>query len=237
MLTAVVAAAALVAVLELQAARGPLIRLQALLSAALAASMPPAAYLGLDWMTWFVTGVALLPFAALAFARDPRAAVDEWLWAAGLVLAFGWLASHFVLLRETDDGRSWVFLVLLTVWITDTGAYFVGRAVGRHKMAPTVSPGKTWEGAIGGQVAGFAAVVALNAVLDLGMSTPEAIGLGLLLPAVGQVGDLAESAMKRGVGVKDSGWLVPGHGGIADRLDSLLFAAPVAYYFLQWVVL
>jgi phosphatidate cytidylyltransferase len=236
-LTGVVSGAVLVAVLEIEAARGSVVRPGALLAGALAASLPPAAQLGLDWMTWFVTGVALLPVAGLALAKEPRAAVEEWLWIVGPVIYIGWLASHFVLLRAVDDGRSWLFLGIFTVWITDTGAYFVGRLIGRHKLAPAVSPGKTWEGAIGGQLAGFAAVAGLEKAFGLDLALGHIVALGLLVPFVAQVGDLAESALKRGLGVKDSSHLVPGHGGIADRLDSLLFAAPVIYYYLQWLIL
>ena len=236
-LTGVVSAAALLAVLEIAAARGPVLRPAPLLAGALAAALPPAAQLGLDWMTWFVTGIALLPAIGLALARDPRAGVETWLWTVAPVLYFGWLSSHFVLLRAAPDGREWLFFALFTVWITDSGAYFVGRAIGRHKLAPAISPGKTWEGAVGGAVAGFAAVAALATILDLDPGAGHVVALGLLVPLAAQVGDLAESALKRGLGVKDSSRLVPGHGGIADRLDSLLFAAPVVYYYLQWIIL
>src|SRR5262249_38601679 len=152
--------------------------------------------------------------------------VDAWLWGVAMALYFGALAAHFVLLRKAYDGRDLVFFTLLTVWITDTGAYAVGRAIGRHKMAPAVSPGKTWEGSVGSFVTGFIAVFALDAIFGLGLPLVDRIALGILLPPVIMVGDLAESALKRGLAIKDSSGLVPGHGGIADRLDSLLFAAP-----------
>jgi phosphatidate cytidylyltransferase len=103
-------------------------------------------------------------------------------------------------------------------------------------MAPRVSPGKTWEGAIGSFIAGYAIVFGLDLALDLGLGVGERVALGLLLPPVILFGDLAESAMKRALAIKDSSGLVPGHGGIADRLDSLLFAAPFVYYFLSWFV-
>jgi phosphatidate cytidylyltransferase len=237
LLTGVVAGAVLVGVLELQAARHALARPVPLLAAALAAALPPAAQLGLDWLTWFATGLALLPMALLAFAREPRAAVEEWLWSVGVALYLGWLGAHFVLLRGAPLGREWLFFVVLTVWAADTGAYFVGRAAGRRPLAPAISPGKTWEGAAAAEVAGLGAAAALNAVLDLGLGWGHVFALGLLVPFAGQLGDLAESALKRGLGVKDSSRLVPGHGGIADRLDSLLFAAPTVYYYLQWILL
>jgi phosphatidate cytidylyltransferase len=149
---------------------------------------------------------------------------------------FGVLASYFVLLREGSNGRDWLFFAVIAVWVTDTGAYFVGRMLGRHKLAPAISPAKTIEGSLGSFVAGFAAVFVLNEALDLGLAVEHRVALGLLLPPVIMVGDLAESALKRALAIKDSSGLVPGHGGIADRLDSLLFAAPLVYYYLRWVV-
>jgi phosphatidate cytidylyltransferase len=104
-------------------------------------------------------------------------------------------------------------------------------------LAPAISPGKTIEGAAGSLVAGFIAVFVLDAVLDLGFETVHLVALGLILPPVIMVGDLAESALKRALNVKDTSGLVPGHGGIADRLDSLLFAAPAVYYYLKWIIL
>jgi phosphatidate cytidylyltransferase len=184
-----------------------------------------------------LTALVLVPTAALALTRDPLRGVEQWLWMLAPTIYLAWLASHFVLLRDLPDGREWVLLVILTVWITDSGAYFVGRAIGRHKLAPAVSPGKTWEGAIGGQVAGLAALVGMSAAFGLDLPIGHAIILGLLVPFVGQVGDLAESALKRGLGIKDSSHLFPGHGGMVDRLDSLLFAGPTLYWYLTWVVL
>jgi phosphatidate cytidylyltransferase len=235
-LTGVVAAAAGIGVLEVQGARHHLGSPVALLAGGLAALLPVSAKLGFGDAGWAFALVAAAPLAALALARDPREGVVDWLWAVGPVLYVGWLAAHFVLLRGVADGRDWVLLAVLTVWTTDTGAYFVGRPLGRHKLAPRISPGKTWEGAAGGQVAGFAAVAGLAAAFGLDLTAAHVVALGLLLPAAAQLGDLAESAVKRGLGVKDSSGLVPGHGGVLDRLDSLLFAAPVLYWYLRWLV-
>jgi phosphatidate cytidylyltransferase len=237
LLAAVVAAAVLIAVIEFAAARGAARTPLALLAAALAATIPVAALAGYDWLT----GAAVLTILGLSTAfvvltRDPAQDVEAWLWALVTALYFGVLAAHFVALREAENGREWLFFVVLTVWTTDTGAYFLGRAIGRHKLAPAVSPGKTIEGGLGGVIAGFAAVFVLNEAFGLGLATHHLIALGLVVPIVTQIGDLAESAMKRALGVKDSSGLVPGHGGIADRLDSLLFAAPVVYYYLDFVI-
>jgi phosphatidate cytidylyltransferase len=228
--------AAGIAVLEIASARGVFWRPIGLIAAAIAVALPVAAKLGGAWPDRTITALAIAPVTLLALTRDPTRDVEDWLWSVATVVYFGWLASRFVLLRGVDDGRYWLLLAVLTVWITDTGAYFVGRAIGRHKLAPAVSPGKTWEGAIAGQVWGFLAVFGLKEAFGLHVSWSNAAALGLLLPLFAQVGDLAESALKRGLGVKDSSGLVPGHGGIADRLDSLLFAVPALYYYLSWFV-
>ncbi len=127
----------------------------------------------------------------------------------------------------------WIFLVLLVSWVGDSAAFFVGKAVGKHKLAPRLSPGKTWEGAIGsavlGTVAGFAY---LQFALPDVLAAWVMIALPLVINVAGQFGDLAESALKRGAGVKDSGTLLPGHGGMLDRMDGTLFAFPAAYVFL-----
>ncbi|MFL5284688.1 MAG: phosphatidate cytidylyltransferase [Rhodopila sp.] len=135
-------------------------------------------------------------------------------------LALVWLR----LLPET--GRADVIILLLVVWASDIGAYLVGRIVGGPRLAPAISPGKTWSGAAGGLLAAVA--VGLIASFILGGATPlRAAGLAALTGCVSQIGDLFESHLKRRFGVKDSGWLVPGHGGLLDRLDAVLFAAPL----------
>ncbi len=155
---------------------------------------------------------------------------------AGAFLYIGVLLSTIVLLREVDGGRSWVFLALLSTFAADTGAYSVGKAIGRHKMAPRISPGKTWEGAIGGYLTGGVAVLALGALLDVDASSTELLPLALLLAPVSMAGDLVESWMKRRMGVKDASGLLPGHGGFLDRLDSVLFVVPLVYVFVRVVV-
>ncbi|HMK28354.1 MAG TPA: phosphatidate cytidylyltransferase [Terriglobales bacterium] len=155
-------------------------------------------------------------------------------------------------LRQQWAGAFLVLYLLIVVWVGDTAAYYVGRAIGRHKLAPRISPGKTWEGAIGSFLAAIGVGVYLfvharaisMALLRveliepaqgyLAIQTPSLIVL-ILLPALinvaAQLGDLAESLLKRGAGVKDSGSLLPGHGGMLDRIDALLFAAPVLWYY------
>jgi phosphatidate cytidylyltransferase len=237
LLAAVVAVAVFIAVIEVAAARRSARSVYGLGSSLLASLLPAAALAGYDWLLGAIVLAILAPSTAFTLSPDPRRAVDAWLWSITTALYVGVLASHFVLLREAPDGRDWLLFTVLTVWITDTGAYFVGRTLGRHRLAPAISPGKTIEGALGSAIAGFAAVFALDAIFGLGLDTQHRVILGLLLPAVTLFGDLAESALKRSLDIKDSGALVPGHGGVLDRLDSLLFAAPVVYWYLHWIIL
>ena len=127
-------------------------------------------------------------------------------------------------------GRNWLLFALAGTSASDTGAYAVGRLVGRHQMTPTLSPNKTWEGAAGGLVASVAAMVAVGAVFELGVALWQyAIG-AVVVAIVAQVGDLFESFLKRQAEVKDSGSIMPGHGGLLDRVDSILFTLPAVYY-------
>jgi phosphatidate cytidylyltransferase len=147
----------------------------------------------------------------------------------GVIYIFGaWRTA--VLLRAISPW--WLVFGLVVSWIGDTGAYYVGRRFGRHKLAPRVSPGKTWEGAIASAVvSALAGVLALPRLIP-GVGIAEALLLALAANIAGQFGDLAESAIKRAAGVKDSGTLLPGHGGLLDRVDSSMFALPVLYAIL-----
>ena len=138
----------------------------------------------------------------------------------------------FMLVRDIPaTGACVVFTVLITVFADDTAAFFVGRAIGRHRLAPAISPGKSWEGFVGGTIAGVA--VAFFALYEQDvLSTWESLVLGLVIALAATLGDLFESAVKRDLGVKDSGRLLGGHGGVLDRVDSLLWAGPAAYFAL-----
>jgi phosphatidate cytidylyltransferase len=147
------------------------------------------------------------------------------------VLYLGFFAPHVVLLRAEPDGWRWVLITIFAAMGSDTGGYFTGRAAGRHPLAPAISPSKTVEGALGG-VAGAVLVAWLcRAVFFPRLGLEEAVLLGGVISLLAQVGDLCESALKRAFGAKDSGWIIPGHGGILDRLDSLLFPVVFAYYY------
>ncbi|MEZ4600474.1 MAG: phosphatidate cytidylyltransferase [Syntrophotaleaceae bacterium] len=141
------------------------------------------------------------------------------------------LLAHLVMLHGLPFGREWVFLVLLIVMASDSAAYFSGIALGRHKLYPAISPNKSIEGAIGGLLGGLVGAFVARWWFFSSLGLLDCLLLGLILGCVGQTGDLFESMIKRAFQVKDSGTIVPGHGGILDRLDSLLFTFPLAYYY------
>lgn len=186
---------------------------------------------------WMGAGFAVL-FGILGYtptnAFGPRKPFRVYCW---LVVYLGLMLSTLMLVRDVDGGRKWFFLGLLSTFAVDTGAYAVGRAIGRHKMAPKISPKKTWEGAAGGAIAGCVAVFALNALFDTGVGVGTIWHLAVAVPPAAILGDLLESWMKRRMGVKDASGLLPGHGGFMDRLDSVVAVFPVLYLFLQLRVL
>jgi len=154
------------------------------------------------------------------------------------IVYIGWLATHLIYLRNMNDGFFYLILVLLVTWANDTGAYFVGINLGKHKLCPKISPNKTIEGAIGGLISSLLAIFLIgwwiNKILpNFTFILPHLIGLGFIISLAAQFGDLVESLFKRDAGIKDSSNLIPGHGGILDRFDSLLFTVPVVYYYLQ----
>jgi phosphatidate cytidylyltransferase len=141
--------------------------------------------------------------------------------------------GHLVLIREQPLGSGWIFFLFLVVWAGDTGAYYVGRYAGRRKLFEKISPNKTIEGAVGGLCSSvIGAVLGWGLFLSPDYSFTQAVVLGALLAVVGQMGDLVESLLKRSAGVKDSGSLFPGHGGVLDRFDGILLSAPVLYYLI-----
>ncbi|PCJ52824.1 MAG: hypothetical protein COA73_15930 [Candidatus Hydrogenedentota bacterium] len=169
--------------------------------------------------------------------RPPVTIADLTTTLFGLVYV-AWFPAHLVLLHSFDTvGPGLVMVLIVAVALTDIGAYFVGRSIGKHKLAPVISPNKTWEGAIGGFIVtmiGMAAVYGIARKYDVAAlpdwSIARYLVVGAILSIAGQVGDLTESAFKRDAGIKDSGKLFPGHGGALDRCDGLLFGAPALYY-------
>ena len=147
------------------------------------------------------------------------------------------LLAHLALLRGLPHGVQWIFLLLVIVMSGDTAAYYTGRSLGKNKLYPLVSPNKTIEGSLGGLAGSIAGVFIARATFFPELGVVDAIVLAFLLGLLGQAGDLFESMLKRSFGVKDSGVIIPGHGGILDRLDSILFAAPVAFFYAQFFFL
>lgn len=172
-----------------------------------------------------------LPLVSAAYDFRSSAAAQ-----IGLIYT-GWLPAAIVALSSV--GRGGLLGFWLTIWLTDIGAYFGGRLFGRHKLIVRVSPGKTWEGAVTGTVLAVAGIWLLSPWLASLHGFPggwAAAAFALAVSVVGQIGDLVESVLKRHGGVKDSGRLLPGHGGVLDRFDSALFAAPVASLLLMWLL-
>jgi phosphatidate cytidylyltransferase len=188
---------------------------------------------GLEWTVAGFLSTIVLAFL-LHWIADTRQSATVAI--SSTVLGAAWIGlclSHLPLLRAIpDNGRLATFTVLLAVWAGDIGAFFAGRMIGRHKLAPTLSPGKTWEGFLFGTAATI--FVAFVALYDQNyLSIGESLLLGLVIAVAGPVGDLFESALKRDMQVKDTGRLLAAHGGVLDRIDSLLFAVVVSYYLLR----
>jgi phosphatidate cytidylyltransferase len=234
--TATVCLIILIAAYEFQApqlgAWSPL----AIFTAGLAASIAAGAFVGTDWVLWFMIAGAILPLVWVTLRGDPTTALPDYTHAVGGIVYVGLLGAHLVLLRELHGGQDWVYLAVFGTFAVDTFAFATGKAIGRHKLAPTISPGKTIEGTIGGIAGGFMMVLLLNYFLGIRLEAALIVPLALLLPLAAVLGDLAESMVKRGMHIKDAGKILPGHGGFLDRADSILFTIPVVYYFLIWVV-
>lgn len=207
-----------------------------LLAAGLAAAMAAGAFVGPVWVFWFTLGGLLIPLVWVTLRGDTETGLADWQWALSGILYVGFLGSHIVLLRELYAGRDLVYLAVFGTFAVDTTAYFVGREFGRRKLAPVISPGKTVEGTLGGLLGAFLVVLPMNYLLGLRLEAALIVPLALLIFVAAVLGDLAESMIKRGIHIKDTSGAIPGHGGVLDRLDSLLFTIPVVYYYVIWVV-
>ncbi len=196
-------------------------------------------------MPLLLTLTVALPMAWLVLRRRAGQTFTGWAWTVSGILYTGWLLSHLVALRALPDRRSWVLFVLLGTFASDTAAFFAGSRFGRRRLAPDISPNKTWEGTIAG-LAGAAALGLVfaaetvfgadNPLYISGLALWQAASHGLLISVFGQVGDLAESLLKRNAAAKDSGVVFPGHGGALDRIDSIVFAGIVVYYVVVWAI-
>ena len=211
-----------------------------------------AAGLGVSWYVYFQGGVFSSLFITLVlliimvlelFRRDGELAVFHISSTILGVFYVAWLGSHIILLRQLGEGApagdlggSFVLLTLALAWGTDTGAFFVGNALGKRKLLPRVSPEKSVEGAWGGVATALAAAFIAKATFASYLTAVDALALGLVAPVAAVLGDLVESLMKRDVRIKDTSHALPGHGGMLDRFDSVLFVAPLVYYYLRFVV-
>jgi len=206
----------------------------------------PLTFLGLIWTLLFIlsphfdygvttplllTSLVVISLIWLLRRGLREGAFVSWAWTIAGVLYVGWLLSFLVALRGLDAGRYWVFLALFITFASDTTAYFIGRAWGKRRLAPRISPGKTWEGAVAGVLGAIIVSVAFVKLLGPSLDYGQAILLGLLVSVFGQFGDMVESLFKRNMGIKEAGKLFPGHGGVLDRIDSIVFASAVAYYY------
>jgi len=187
---------------------------------------------GVDWMLGGLLATFVLAFIVYGLGGVRQSATMSF---AITVLGVAWVGAGIgclLLVRDIPEFGFWaVMAVLFTVFAADTGAFFVGRTLGRHRMAPAISPNKSWEGFVGGVVAAIGmAFVILYKDRDEFLTIPESLVLGLVIALAAVLGDLFESAVKRDLDVKDSGRVLGGHGGMLDRLDSLLWAGPAAYF-------
>jgi len=211
----------------------PLLMLVPLAAVALSASMVAPAPLAAARLLLAATVLSVGLGSLVLLSRTP---LDEAIPALG-ILCFGipYFAVPVASLHQLQRADPWlVFLLMAIVWLGDTAAYYVGSRLGRHKMAPVISPKKSWEGAIAGFVTSVLAAAAWS-VWRLGRLDPGLLGVAAVTAVAAQVGDLVESMIKRGSGVKDSGNVLPGHGGVLDRLDAMLFAAPIFLLGLWWL--
>jgi phosphatidate cytidylyltransferase len=182
-----------------------------------------------------LTASVVLPLLWVMLRKNRDGACSSWAFTLVGVLYLGWIASRYVALIELPQGRDWVILALFSTFACDTSAYFVGRSLGRHKMAPSISPSKTWEGAAGGVAGAIVVGLSVTWLFELPVNILQAVGLSLAISLFAQVGDLVESLFKRNMGAKDSGKVLPGHGGVLDRIDGVVFAGLVVYYYVIWL--
>ncbi len=157
-----------------------------------------------------------------------------YLFIGGLYVAFGFY--YMAETRSISHGFITTLLIIACTWATDTGAYFTGKAIGKRKLWPSISPNKTIEGALGGVISSIIVALIIGIVSPIPLTIVQTIVLGMIIAVVGQLGDLVESALKRAMDIKDSGNIIPGHGGVLDRFDSLIYVFPIVYVLqlLNW---
>ena len=200
---------------------------------------------GFENADWMISLAVLLALSVhlVAYERGRDQAATDFTITLGGIIYLGWIGAYMISLRMLPEGLWWLLLALPAVWLADSGAYLVGRSLGRHKMTKRISPKKSWEGYLAGVVIAIlgSALLALAWVqlgADNSIITPlRGAILGLIIGTTSILGDLGVSMIKRQVGIKDSGNLLPGHGGALDRIDSWIWAAVVGYYIIVWLFL
>jgi len=192
---------------------------------------------------WMISLLILIgmTYHLVAYERGRDQAGTDFAVTLAGIFYIGWFGAYFISLRNLTEGKWWILVVLPAVWFADAGAYFIGKRFGRHKLSPRLSPKKTWEGYLGGIVAGVFLTALFAAIWRVGAGPNSAITplrgalVGLVMGIFPTLGDLGESMIKRQMGVKDSGSLLPGHGGAFDRIDSWLWAVVMGYYMVLWL--
>ncbi|UCD71255.1 MAG: phosphatidate cytidylyltransferase [Syntrophobacterales bacterium] len=179
-------------------------------------------------------GIIFLSTTYMLKSRDLGLAISKIALTLFGIIYIALLLSYVTLIDKTALGKQWVFFLVATVWAADISGFFVGSLVGKHKLYPKVSPNKTIEGLVGGVIGATAIALVYRKLFLSDLDVSECIFLGSSLTLFGQMGDLTESMIKRSAHVKDSSGLIPGHGGMLDRLDSFLFSAPFLYYYISW---
>ncbi|MBN2257717.1 MAG: phosphatidate cytidylyltransferase [Anaerolineaceae bacterium] len=177
--------------------------------------------------------LAAMSYHLIAYEKGVNTAAIDFTITLGGVAYLGVLGAHLISLRTLPEGLWWFMLVMPVAWLADSGAYFIGSRLGKSKMAPRLSPNKSWEGYLGGILVGTLAGIVFSLLWGLvtpSMNIQRGILVGIVLSTLPALGDLGESMLKRQFGVKDSGNLLPGHGGLLDRMDSWIWAASIGYY-------
>jgi phosphatidate cytidylyltransferase len=199
---------------------------------------------GFGSSAWMISLVVLvcMTYHLVAYERGRDQAATDFAVSLAGIFYIGWLGGYFISLRSLPDGQWWLLIVLAGVMVADSGAYFIGKRFGRHKLSPRLSPKKTWEGYFGGILVGvplttlFAYLFSLAAGPGAGITPLWGALIGLVMAVLPTLGDLGESMVKRQMGVKDSGNILPGHGGAFDRIDAWLWAVVIGYYLVFYLL-
>lgn len=211
--------------------------LESWMAAACGAALMLVPFLGPERFALAAIALLFLAFALLFLFRikDISNAAREIAYATLAFLYIPFLLMHLVMLRQTAYGIQWLFVIMLIVMTNDSAAYYTGCNFGKHRLYPLVSPKKSLEGSLGGVFGSIAGALLARFTFFPQLTLTDALLTAIFIGILGQAGDLFESMLKRSFGVKDSGSIFPGHGGVLDRLDSIIFAAPAAYYYAIYI--